>query len=240
MRVRKLIAVLAVLPLAAVTVAAGDDGCRTVDPDGVADTGDEYVLCEVQTWFHAADAKVQNASYVNEDAVPLPSWDENPPAGSVSGGNGGGFAASAQGDTTSGRLHATFEGTFTGELDVLDVDLHLLYGLFAVYRPDDIQMTVYVDEFPVFSGTGIAVRTTADTANTPVTFKQEFALVGIRDSLKSYGLPTDGEHTVRIEVRPHFLDSGNWAYVFDTTEVPSGILFNPETITPGTTILNTW
>lgn len=229
----RLMAALTVLPLSLTLVAAEGDNCRSVDPDQVADSGDEYDICTVQTYFHASDPnKVSNLADQDGSPLALPSWDTNPPAGSVTGGNGAGYAASSPAGN-AGQGRAVFVGTFEGELDVLDFDLHLLYH--GLFQPDDIDVNIVIDDAVYAIASQFEVKDgPAPTASTPATFMQEFAVTGIRAALERRGLPTDGTHTIRVEVAPYFTDSGNWAYVYDTTEVPSGILFNPEVLATGT------
>ncbi len=164
-----LLAALAALPLSLTLVAADTADCRTIDPDGVADTGDEYELCTVQTYLHASDAnKAANLADEADSPFLLPTWDTNPPAGSVTGGNGAGYAASSPASNADeGR--AVWEGTFEGELDSMDVDLHILYPLFAAYQPDDINLTVVIDGEPLVIASKFEVKESpAETASTPV------------------------------------------------------------------------
>lgn len=242
MRIRTITAGLLALPLALTAVAAETPETCYVALEGDPDTAEDDVLaCELQTWLHASTTKVSNLSDV--DAQPPVGFDENEPTASVTAGAGAGALGSgvprAAGETTGSSL--VVEGTFTGPIDVLDFDLHAIAPLSPVYTPDDIALTVEIDGVPVMThGTQRIVNVKpAPNATSPATFQLDFAVTNIATYFELAGLDLspDAEHTVRVVAQPWFVNSGNWIWVFDTTEVPSGITFNPVVIDPDATLL---
>lgn len=207
--------------------ADAPEGCYVVDEADPATTDDDVFACEQQTYFHAAETKFSNLGTIAPDAHGLPSWDENPPAGSVQGGNGAGFLSNStiyQGNGGS-EGSAVFEGTFTGPLDVMDVDLHLL-GPVPI-TADAYNVRVEIDGGDAFVNAGEVTIVPQEEPNaTGAAQRLDFAITNIYDTLKRWGT-VDGEHTIRIEVEPTYLVNDTAVFVFDTTEVPGGITFNP-------------
>lgn len=241
MRRSRLAAALALLPLAVSTLAfdQADQVCRTIDPDGTADSGDEYELCEISAYPKEGATKVGNLAHVG--AQDHATWTEEAPTSSFSSGAGGGSLTSVHGSNAGGDTTKLFlEGQFTGELDVIDVDLYLLYAFSNVlYTPDDIHVEVYVDDVLVASNTDqFIVRAEYIGGSTETVWMQDFAVTGLKNAIETYVPDAGDTKNVRIEIEGHFIDSGNWVYVYDAVEIPTELTFNPELILPFTPTLS--
>jgi hypothetical protein len=179
-----------------------------------------------RVWFHCGGTtKVQNASVV-ESAVP--SWNTTAPTQSVQSGAGCGFADSLLLGTAPANLYdAVWSGTFKGNLQSMTVELHSIYagagralatyGIAARVVIDGKDQTGNVTVVPVRSSTGASEMV-------------RFTIVGLE---RVFGTePGDGAktHTITLSINNRFVDANPFgAWVFDTTEVPAGITFNPAT-----------
>lgn len=183
-------------------------------------------FCEQQVWFHQGSAgKLGNASAAQGT---FPTWDATAPKASVTSGAGGGFATNGaprqQGTDGESALGATFKGTYTGALDTLDVTLFLFapkqagetyYGGIDLVVDGKTLLSQDVDGLPLASG-GSAV------------LKTGFVLAGLDGLMQEQGL-ANGEgstHEVQLFVTAYTLATGTGAFVYDTTEVPAGMVFN--------------
>lgn len=182
------------------------------------------VFTEQRVYFHQAATKAGNLGAMDADT--LPSWDTTAP-GSVTTGSGAGYLGNiaseiALGDHTA-ESGPTFEGSFTGLIDSMAVDLY------AFAAPQDtkqgIRVQVLVDGELVHE----------DSEAFDVNYKPggqaarqiNFAITDIHSVMELYGMNTapDAEHTVRINVVPFYVGD-DAMYVYDAAEVPSGITFN--------------
>jgi hypothetical protein len=193
-------------------------------PGPVAADVVEPTLRTERAWFHCTDgAKVQTLEMWGGN---LPSWDTQPPASSVQDGAGCGFVdhplhgLSLSGEPWSG---ADWRGTFVGNLDSITVDVHQLLS-------DNSVATV--------NGTGFGVRLFVDgeqvlndsidladwqPENSNVTRTTSFTVAGL-----GY-LVEDGDGTIERDIRLYlFSKMVGETWVFDTTEVPAGLTFNPD------------
>lgn len=233
MPITRLVTALTLLPLAIAGVAAGGGDCRTHDPDGVADNGDEVELCEVRTYFHQAETKAGNLGGIAPDQHSLPSWDTEAPTSSVTEGGGGGTLSvnTVTIATEGNEARAAFEGTFTGAVDVLDVDLHLIDV--RDLSGDTWTFTLDLNGWPIASVDQAELVPVAQEG-AEVAYRLDFAFTNLLAALEDEGVDIDGEHTFRITAEPWFIPIEYPVFVYDTTEVPGGILFNPEALAPDT------
>lgn len=182
-----------------------------------ADHGDIHPTARLeQTYFHCAgDVKVQNVSAAQGT---LPSWDTNAPTQSVQDGAGCGYYENIFSGGT-GVFTSVWEGTFTGNLNAMTVELHRLLPMSGVSTTLVIGI-VEIDGVEVFNG---------DIRLQPVESASGASNVS-KFSLRNLKFMTeDGEGTTERSVRIS-IDSYNEqqsAWVWDTREVPSGITFNP-------------
>lgn len=193
-----------------------DDGCRLVD---VADTPDEpaddVTICEQQLFVRAGDAPLSNAA----SAV----FSTEAPSAAPVGGAGLGTAATdilVQGEPEHGL---EVNGTFTGAVDTIDVEVYLL-------TPDGFAFnshgTTPVVELNGFDVAGQLIDTTVEPGpnNTAVA---TFSIDGLLDlwGLLEFSHDPTVEHTLRLNLSPFYVgDDG--AYLYDGTDVPSNVVLN--------------
>lgn len=244
----RLLALLAVLPLAAVSLAnAESPACYTVDDGGTPDdTSDDVEACELETWFHRADTPAGNVEALGAEAYPT--FDTNPPAGSVTEGNGGGYLGSSivniaePGSPASG---VRFVGEFDGVIDRMDVTLHLFYNGFggtagpSERRPHSIDLYLSIDGFQVLTASKDAVTTSDFDDPTAGPHQLDFTIIDLAGLIDAYGLDVDATHSVELTIVPKYINTNPVAmYVYDTTEVPGGIFFNPVEIDESATVID--
>ena len=163
-----------------------------------ADHGDIHpVLRNERTWFRCTGATKLQNASVAQGQIP--SRTTTAPAQSVQQGAGCGFYDNilAVTNATGTVTGAVWEGTFTGNLDALTVD--------GVERYAGDVAAAFTDS------------STRASESTTFTFQ------------RLRYLTEDGagevERTVRMQVESYNETQSAW--VFDTTEVPAGIEFNP-------------
>lgn len=204
------------------------EGCWTFDDAGTPDdTTDDTELCELETWFHRASTPAGNVEAVA--AGQFPTWDTNPPAGSVTGGNGGGYAGNsvldmvAPGDPSNA---ATFKGTYTGTLDNLAVSLYAWIPGRTVDGSDHTtHVIVELNGFPVLDRGDLAVTTVAGGDST---LRIDLAIDGLAELIDAYGFDNGPEavHELTFKIGSWNYGFDEAIYLYDSTEVPSGIVFN--------------
>lgn len=196
-----------------------------------------------QVWFNCdgQQTKVVNA---NNAALggQVPGWDTSAPTASVSGGAGCGqldpaFLIATVEDTAV--ADGAWSGTFTGNLSSLTVELHSIYaGTARAGTKFGIIPRLYVDGQPLtFDKANLDV--TPVRSSTGASEKITFSLTGLKltEDLNKDGIPDPGSGTkqrkITLQVANRYID-GNavGAWVWDTTEVPSGIVFNPPSAEP--------
>lgn len=193
------------------------------------EAADALVYPEQQVWFHEGDSKLGNQA-----AAP---WDTTEPTASVTGGAGAGALSSNAALLAQDAPSATFAGTFTGCIDTLLFDLYSFdptnrTGTSASGQPanHNLGLTVTVDGVDVFSAGPLEAATTLANEGFGPNLNR-FAL-DLGDTLALYAdfgaLQLDGEHTVEVRVTSWYANTGHSVYVWDTTEVPSGLVFNGE------------
>ena len=225
---------LSAVAIAAVLVSTLPAGAEELPAEGVA----------LDTFFHCTgDSKVLNALTVQE----APSWDENAPTQSVTEGAGCGFAdpGSRTGTNQENVYDAVFKGYHTGNLDSLTVRLHDIglgpartgaeqtlgvrvsvegVSMFDTILPAASPLDLVLgDPVPVPATTQITVKPVA--SETGASQLVEFTITG----LGFMEQPGAGTFDREILVTVNSISEHASAWVMDTTEVPSGITFNPET-----------
>jgi len=192
--------------------------------DDTTEPVEESPFVEQRVYFTPAETKAGNLGAFGVGA--LPSWDTTEPA-SVATGAGGGYLGNPAAEIVFGDLTAesgpTFEGTFTGALDSLAVDLY------AFVNPTDVRQGIRVD----VTIDGEMVHRDGEAFDVPLrpggqAAKQlNFAITGIADVMEYWKMDNgpDTEHTIRIAIVPFYF--GDEAlYVYNAAEAPSGIIFN--------------
>jgi hypothetical protein len=209
---------------------AGNGDCRLIrgasTPD---DLSDDVTACRQDTWIHQGTTKLGNAAGFEADS--LPSWNTTKPMTSVTGGAGGGYITNSiphQLVTPQDpRASAVFQGTYTGVLDTIAVDL---YALAAPVFTRDLNIALTVDNQPVFASNQIVNMVASGQAQ-----KLSFAFVNLYSALQALEVANaaDTNHTIRLAVNGRYAVNDPVVFVYDTSEVPSGLSFNLESTVMG-------
>jgi hypothetical protein len=216
---------------AAATDDATDDPCR--DEDGT------LVLEERQAWIKDhAGTKAGNAAAVG--ATEFPSWDDEPPDQSVSDGAGGGYFASSAGALADAQFDptyaATLAGDFDGCLDTMAVTLYLFSSFETIFLEEQkIGVQLFADGEWLF-GTDDVDVVSRPNPDGDITHSIHFAFRNLLRELELVGLDPAGEHELTLQVTPRYNDVGHVVFVWDTTEVPSNIIFNAGDLNAYTTV----
>ncbi len=191
----------------------------TVPALAQADDPTAPTLRTEQVYFHCiAPVKVQNV-YALQGQVP--GWDTTAPTGSVTGGAGCGFYDNILSSSAQDRpFDASWAGTFTGNLDRLTLELHRLLPTSGATMPNRLVLEVQVDGVPYYAGD---VNVTPAASATGASQVAHVTLDDLRLNKEA------GDGTKQREVRVYVAsyNESQAAWVFDSTEVPAGIMFNP-------------
>lgn len=204
--------------------------CRLVRGADTTDTTDDVEVCRQGVWFHQADTKVANVAGQGLDS--LPSWDTHPPTTSVTGGAGAGYLGSSvyqlSGENNP-TYHPAFEGTFAGPIDTALIDLYLFPPNRMVEQASGQADIIRVDANLFVDGKMLAsfgeLHVPLEDGGNAVK-RIRFAWQDLYRQFEAQNIEGAGEHTVRLEIVGTGLGSDGAIWVFDTTEVPSGITFN--------------
>ena len=185
----------------------------------------EPTLRTERTWFHCAGtAKVQNAEYAQRN---VPSWTTTAPAQSVQQGAGCGYYENAGGGylgSNETTLDSIWEGSFTGNLDSITMELHNIHASAArATGPFKLRANLLVDGVDVLDPDAPQIEVAPVPSSTKLSEMLRFTVTGI-------GLRTeegDGQQVRRIRLIIRSLSEEQSAWVWDTTEVPAGLTFNP-------------
>ena len=206
------------------------------------DTSDDVEACRQDVWFHEAGTKVDNLD--NADAEPsFTTWDTTPPAASVTDGAGSGVLTTSalhqQAEPWDARESFVATGEFTGPIDNVVVELYMFRpGLTPGFTTDDptgaAQTTTHsVDARLVVDGIEVAALADVDAELHPAGEAAErvtFAFRNLAATLAGFEkftqVPLDGTHTVEVWTHGTGIGSDAAVVVYDTTEVPSGLVFN--------------
>lgn len=208
---------LSALTLAVATVAVP----ASAHHDG---TEEQPTLRTERVYFKCVDGlKAQNVPALQGT---YPTWSTEPPAGSVTDGEGcGQYENLLTNANNDNPFDLVVKGTFTGNLDAINVELHNIYvGTARDTGNFDLRAKLYIDGFE-YANVG------------PVTVNPEPSDTGISEKLtysfRDIGLTGEhGDGTIEREVAIYV---GSFTeiqsiWVWDTTEVPAGLTFNPETL----------
>lgn len=227
MRHLRRLAAVALLAASAAALPASAAAAPCVDDAGA------LTLTQQATWIHTGATKAGNLAAAGADS--FPSWNTTKPTQSVQAGAGGGYAGAfaanlaGQDDATTG---ATFVGAFDGCLDTMLLEL---YAFLPTNRtgtsgslaesPLNVYVGLTVDGKPLLTASPIETKTVPNAAGT-ATYRSRLALTGIHQALLDAGVDPAAKHTLRLNVMPQYANTSNAVFVYDTTEVPAGIVFN--------------
>lgn len=171
-----------------------------------------YFLCDGPTLVTNVNEAIGSGS--------TPTWGTEAPTG----GNEeacGTASSNITGDS------GVWEGTFTGNLDSMRIELHQLAPQNALYGDIAINVTLWIDG-QVARSALIADPFTSQSAS-GASYQVDLGVkdLGIVDDEEG---PGTEEHTIRLEVSPNFTDSGSVVgWVWGAVDIPAGITFNGST-----------
>lgn len=234
---RAVLALPVVLALAAGSLAFADPEaaphCTVVRGAETADTSDDVEACRSDVWFHDNGTKVDNLDHAA--ATGYATWDETPPASSVTAGGGAGALGTSalhqQSMPFDDRESFVAEGRVEGALDSVAVELYFfpLRDMAANEFPYDLDAQLLVDGEEIAALGGAIIE--SEVAGSAVR-KIRFAFTGLTDTIENYhgfGLvgPVGGGHDVRLTVHGTGIASDAAVWVYDATEAPSNMVINP-------------
>ncbi len=172
-----------------------------------------------RTYFICVDGmKLQNIPAAQGN---YPDWGPAAPSASALDGAGCGHLENA----APSPINAIWEGTFSGNLRAMSLELYIIdVGSARLTNVFPVDFTVAVDGEEIFASG--AVDMDVEYVNEMITSKMTFSLTGLPFGSEP-GLGTT-ERTIRIEADANRDMQAFW--VWETTEVPAGITFNPPTL----------
>jgi hypothetical protein len=194
-------------------------------------------------YFHCTGpTKISNLNNINAQGQ---AWDTNAPTQSVQQGAGCG-AIDFGAVRNAGLVDGYFKGKFTGNLRDLTLRVHNLLLGRARNTP---QLTVKISELEIDGALvvdNLTANVTPVVSSTGASELVELSITGIGSAtevkdangnvidVQTSGLATeDGDGTTVHDITIYLDTDPNQqqsAWVWDTTEVPSGIVFNPPTL----------
>ncbi len=227
--VRLLLSVLLLSALLISVPAVAED-----DPlDPCADDSGDITYRQEPVWFHEGDSKVGNLAD-RAGQAPAP-WDTTEPTASVTSAAGAGALSnlgSLEATAADSANSAIFAGTFDGCMDTILVEL---YGASPTNRtgtsgsaepaPHNFSAELTIDG-ETFSVPGPAEAVTTDNENGNATERFGFAVTDVRRAMERRGLDLTASHEMTLTVTAWFANTNNTVYLWDTTEVPAGMVFN--------------
>lgn len=224
---------LFLVPLAVAALLAGPAGAETATSACVDPLTNQLVLTQEQTYLHQAETKAGNIAALG--AGSFPSWNTTAPAASVRGGAGGGYAgnsASYLAPEVAEQTGLTVQGAFNGCLDTMLVNLYAAMptnrtGTSGSLAESSLTAVVHltIDGQKVVDGVEVKTHSVPNPTG-QATYLQRFSIVGLHAAMQDFALDPAANHTIRFTVAPRYLNTDNAVFVYDTTEVPAGFLFN--------------
>lgn len=247
MRIRSFTtAVAMILPLAGIAAVGPGDDCRPSGETVGEDPRESVDICTTHTYLVCPDELPQQKTQFNTVDGPV-ELTEDPPAASVQAGAGCGTTAEPFSSDWPTDENLVITGAYTGNLDRIEVELHIL-GPGTGHLGEDLAIPTVLTISDEDTET---VRETVHTVSPEVSDTQLSAqLIFSFEDLGFLDEPGAGAitRTVTLEVGyPSVPDAcqddpsgsvggcligGAYSYVWDTTEVPSGLIFNDTRPTP--------
>ena len=174
-----------------------------------------------KVFFHCsggANNKLQNTEVAQGR---IPTWNTTAPTTSFTAGGGCGHYDNILSSSAATRpTDAQWAGTFTGNLDRLTLELHRLLPTSGASLPNRITLEVLVDGVSEFTGP-VNFTTTASSSGA---WHSTFITL---DKIGLAKEPGDGTKARTVQVNVASFNETQSAWVFDASEVPAGIEFNP-------------
>lgn len=175
-----------------------------------------------RTYYTCADdLKLQNIPAAQGT---YPSWDTTAPSEGVMDGAGCGQYENL---LTADPFKLVYEGTFVGNLNSMTVELYAIdFGSSRATNTYPLDFTVSVDGTEVFFSDFYQMP--VEYVNSSITSKMTFSLSGLNYRSE----PGNGvtERTIRLDIESYNEMQTLW--VWETSEVPAGITFNPTSLEP--------
>lgn len=223
-------------------------------PSSANDLAERPTFRSEDVYFHCeGPTKLHQVNWVASLGAAVAPWSTTAPAGSVQAGEGCG--AADWGGTSNSVYDPIFRGTFTGNLQSMTVRLHEFVVGNAGPATQTLRLTGDIDGIPIFPagaqpGDGRTVTVSPEVKNDGATRVYEFTITNLgfveevsdpegNVSYRTGGAATESgdgtrERTITLTVGLHGTALGQdptghqaSVFVWDTTEVPSGITFNP-------------
>lgn len=198
----------------------------------------EPVFVEQAVWFHDGGRKVGNLAAVDPALNPR-TFDTRKPTASVTSGAGGGHLADAGSEIALGEYGdasgPAFTGTFTGDLDTIDVDLFAFTA--RSNQVLSVRSQLVVDGRVLFAD---AQATNVQTvAGGQAARLGKFRYAGLHAAMQEAGIPVgpDVKHTVTLRALVFFVGTET-VFLYDSSEVPSGMVFNDDAPLAGRTVFD--
>lgn len=245
MPARFLTLALAASAVAAVPVAVSPDAeahCFVALGAETADETDDVEACRQDVWFHEAGLKADNLDHAAGGA--FATWDTTPPSSSVTGGAGAGALTTSalhqQADAWDPRESFVASGEFTGLIDNVVVEVYMFRpGLTPSFTTADPTGATLggeihsVDAVLYVNGMQVASLADVDAHLQPAGQAAEritFAFRDLAESMQLFarfgGLDLTGTNTIEVRTHGTGIASDAAVVVYDTTEVPAGLVFN--------------
>lgn len=183
-----------------------------------------------QVYFHCEGAtKLQNV--VVDGSIP---WNTTAPSASVTAGAGcGSLDNGLQGNNQVSIQDSHFQGAFSGNIDDITVLAHNIYlGPARQTASYGVNVRLAIDGEALLGANGKDVTVTPVRSSTGLSELVKFTITGINFMNEA----NDIEHDVLLTLSGGAVAVPNGAnpvrdsqnlWVYDTTEVPSGLIFNP-------------
>jgi hypothetical protein len=183
-----------------------------------------------RVYFHCEGAaKLHNS--VQDGSIP---WDTTAPTQPVTAGAGcGSLDNGLWGNNQVSVQDSHFQGSFAGNIDKITVEAHNIYlGPGRQSSSFTVNVRLAIDSEPMLGATGKDVTVTPVRSSTGASEMIKFSIVGLNLMNEANDIEHDvlltlngGAFVANAQVFPVHDSQNIWVY--DTTEVPSGLVFNP-------------
>ncbi|MGH2692829.1 MAG: hypothetical protein ACRDHM_10040 [Actinomycetota bacterium] len=185
-----------------------------------------------RVYFHCEGAaKLHNV--VQDGSIP---WNTTAPAQSVQQGAGcGSLDNGLWGNNQVSIQDSHFQGSFAGNIDKITVEAHNIYvGPGRQNGSFSVNVRLLIDEEPMLGAGGKNVTVTPVRSSTGASEMIKFTITNLNLMNEANDIEHDvlmtlngGVFVANAQVFPVYDSQNIWVY--DTTEVPSGLTFNPLT-----------
>ena len=212
-----------------VPASAVEEDCRTLGSD--EETGP--VVCRERHWFHQGGSPVGNIGHVPPYAHP--SWSATPPSGQGAVTIGESYVGFCPAEADSCVNHLLFVGTFEGNIDSMAISLFAEEPTWTFCRlpsttcatRDALSVALSVDGTTLYETEGSGSSDAIPIDNQATSQRLDLAFADLHEGIEAMGRSgPDIVHHIRLRIAPN---EGHAAviYRYDSSEFPSGLIFNP-------------